>query len=89
LFRQLDNGKNSLFLDDPWLGEDIVLREQFPCLVRLFPDPGISVGDLYRRGWGAGGASWRRQLFAWEEELLEGCCVLLNNTTLQNNVSDK
>ncbi|MCI45495.1 cysteine-rich receptor-like protein kinase [Trifolium medium] len=61
-----------MFWDDPWLGEGIVLRERFPRLTGLSSEPGISVGALYRRGWGVGGAgwSWRHQLFAWEEE----CC---------------
>ncbi|GAU21951.1 hypothetical protein TSUD_110910 [Trifolium subterraneum] len=89
--RKLGNGEDSLFWDDPWLGEGFVLRERFPRLAGLSAEPGISVGALYRRGWGVGGAgwSWRHQLFAWEEELLEECCALFHNIVLQNNASDR
>ncbi|MCI15632.1 ribonuclease H protein, partial [Trifolium medium] len=61
------------YIDDPWLGEGIVLSERFSRLAELFPEPGIMVGDMHRRGWGVGGAGWcwRRQLFVCKEELLE------------------
>ncbi|MCI48383.1 receptor-like protein kinase ANXUR2, partial [Trifolium medium] len=46
------------------------------------------VSDL---GWGVGGAvwSWRRQLWAWEEEMLEECMTLLSDIVLQPNVVDQ
>ncbi|MCI66906.1 hypothetical protein A2U01_0088164, partial [Trifolium medium] len=42
-------------------------------------------------GWGDGGAVWlwRRQLWAWEEELLEECRTLLSDIALQPNVVDQ
>jgi hypothetical protein len=36
LFRKRGNGEDYLFWDDPWLGEDIFLRECFPRIVGLF-----------------------------------------------------
>ncbi|MCH87751.1 putative non-LTR retroelement reverse transcriptase related protein, partial [Trifolium medium] len=67
LFRRLGNEEDSLFWDDPWLGEGIVLSEPFPRLSGLSSEPEISMGALYRRGWGVGGAgwSWRCQLWLW------------------------
>ncbi|MCH81744.1 hypothetical protein A2U01_0002536 [Trifolium medium] len=46
---------------------------------------------MCRRDWGVGGGgwSWRRPLFVWEEEMLEGCCGLFYNFVLQLNVIDK
>ena len=32
---------------------------------------------------------WRRRLFAWEEESISECYVLLHNFVLQENVEDK
>ncbi|MCI63321.1 helicase-like protein, partial [Trifolium medium] len=42
-------------------------------------------------GWGDEGAawSWRRQLWAWEEALLEECRTLLSDIVLQPNVADQ
>jgi hypothetical protein len=33
--------------------------------------------------------TWKRQLFVWDEELLEVCCTLLHNIILQNKILDK
>ncbi|XP_004514417.1 uncharacterized protein [Cicer arietinum] len=44
--------------------------------------------EMLRRE-GIHGWRWRRQLFAWEEELVEQCRILLANVHLQVNVSDK
>jgi hypothetical protein len=32
---------------------------------------------------------WRRQLFAWDEDLLRNCCFLLHNIVLQDHVLDR
>ena len=42
-------------------------------------------------GWEEGGEawSWRRHLWAWEEEMLEECRTLLDNVVLQPNVPDR
>jgi len=46
------------------------------------------VGHL---GWGVGGEAWRwrRRLFAWEEELVEGLMLLLQNVSLQVDKDDR
>ncbi|GAU35817.1 hypothetical protein TSUD_155920 [Trifolium subterraneum] len=40
---------------------------------------------------GVGGVAWlwRRQLWAWEEEMLEECRTLLSDIVLQPNVADQ
>ncbi|MCH90956.1 kinesin-like protein [Trifolium medium] len=42
-------------------------------------------------GWGAGGAawSWRRQLWPWEEAMVEECRALLSDIVLQPYVTDR
>ncbi|MCH86299.1 hypothetical protein A2U01_0007153, partial [Trifolium medium] len=42
-------------------------------------------------GWEEGGAAWlwRRQLWAWEEEMLGQCRSLLSDIVLQSNVADQ
>jgi hypothetical protein len=46
---------------------------------------------MFTLGWEVGGEawSWRRRLWAWEEELAEECRHLLNNIVLHSNISDK
>ncbi|GAU46724.1 hypothetical protein TSUD_100160 [Trifolium subterraneum] len=41
-------------------------------------------------GWGGGGEAWlwRRQLWAWEEEMVEECRALFSDVVLQDNVID-
>ncbi|GAU51730.1 hypothetical protein TSUD_415340 [Trifolium subterraneum] len=41
-------------------------------------------------GWREGGAGWqlRRQLWGWEEEMLEECTSVLYDIVLQTNISD-
>jgi len=40
---------------------------------------------MFALGWDEGGGAWRwrRQLWAWEEELVEECRTLLLNVSLQ------
>jgi hypothetical protein len=61
-----------------WLEEGVTLRERFPRLAGLSLKSEVLVGILCRSGWEVGGGEWslRRPLFAWEEELLKGCCAL-------------
>ncbi|PNX67408.1 hypothetical protein L195_g063503, partial [Trifolium pratense] len=46
---------------------------------------------MFYRGWGTDGAAWvwRRQLRAWEEEMLGECQSLLANISLQAQASDR
>ncbi|MCI46299.1 receptor-like protein kinase ANXUR2, partial [Trifolium medium] len=45
---------------------------------------------MFVLGWGAGWATWvwRRQLWAWEEELMEECQALLHDFVLQAQSPD-
>ncbi|GAU48048.1 hypothetical protein TSUD_272260 [Trifolium subterraneum] len=49
-----------------------------------------TVAEMSALGWGGGGEAWlwRRQLWAWEEEMVEECRVLLSDVVLQVNVTD-
>ncbi|XP_045821746.1 uncharacterized protein LOC123914588 [Trifolium pratense] len=46
---------------------------------------------MFMHGWGVGGEAWvwRRQLRAWEEEMLGECQALLFTLSLQDHVSDR
>ncbi|MCI09288.1 kinesin-like protein, partial [Trifolium medium] len=50
-----------------------------------------TVAAMRDLGWEAGGAawSWRRQLWAWEDEMLRECRSLLSDIALQPNVTDQ
>jgi hypothetical protein len=45
---------------------------------------------MEREGWGEGGRGWvwRRRLFAWEEENVRECSLLLHNFVVHVNVTD-
>ncbi|GAU28487.1 hypothetical protein TSUD_294900 [Trifolium subterraneum] len=49
-----------------------------------------TIAEMSALGWGAGGAAWvwRRQLWAWEEELVEECRVLLSDVVLQDDATN-
>jgi len=60
------------------------LRLKFPRLFDLAVEKECSVGEMEGRGWGIdrGAWVWRRRLFAWEEESVRECCLLLHNIVL-------
>jgi len=62
-----------------------------PRLFDLAMDKESKVVNMGRWGWTVDGRAWewRRRLFAWEEECVRECCVLLNNFVLQDNVNGK
>ena len=66
------------------------LRLKFPRLFDLAMEKDCSVGDMKDRGWGIDGGAWvwRRRLFAWEEESMRECSLLLCNIVLQDTVHD-
>lgn len=49
-----------------------------------------TVGWMEGRGWGIDGGTqeWRRRLFAWKEEFVRKCFLLLHNIVLQDTVHD-
>ena len=78
-----------LFWQDIWVGE-VPLKLKFPRLYELAINKMCSVAEAKRDigAVGGGGRVWRRHLFAWEEESVRECSILLSNTVLQNNVHD-
>jgi len=80
----------TFFWTNNWVG-GVPLRERFPRLFDLAVDRWVSVEDMVRQGWEDGGSScvWRRRLFAWEEECVRECYVLLHDIVLQEHLSDR
>ena len=81
--RVIGGSGTTYFWTDNWVG-DVPLRVRFPHLFDLSVDKGVTVEVMASRGWGVGGGAWmwRRRLFAWEEECVKECCVLLHDIVL-------
>jgi len=77
------DGWNTLFWYDNWIG-DIPLRFKFPRLFDLTVDKECNMEEMRRLSWGGDGRAWvwRRHLFAWKEESVRECVVLLSNIVL-------
>ncbi|GAU15866.1 hypothetical protein TSUD_40870 [Trifolium subterraneum] len=88
--RRAGDGRDTFFWTDPWL-EGVPLSVRFRRLYDLSLHRTSTVDAICELGWEEGGAAWqwRRQLWAWEEELLAECRNLLLNVVLQPNFSDK
>jgi hypothetical protein len=88
--RVVGDGRDTFFWYDTWVG-DVPLRLKYPRLFDLAMNKECKVADMGRLGWTVDGRAWewRRRLFAWEEECVRECSVLLNNFVLQDNVDDK
>ncbi|MCH83355.1 putative non-LTR retroelement reverse transcriptase, partial [Trifolium medium] len=88
--RKVGDGSDTFFWTDPWV-DGTTLRERFGRLFDLAENKSASVAEMFVRGWGTGGEAWvwRRQLRAWEEELLGECQSLLLTISLQDHVSDR
>ncbi|MCI98192.1 receptor-like protein kinase ANXUR2, partial [Trifolium medium] len=58
---------------------------RFRRLFDLAVNKSSTVAELFTLGWGTGGEAWllRRQLWAWEEEMLGECQTLLDDFFLQ------
>ncbi|GAU49412.1 hypothetical protein TSUD_374310 [Trifolium subterraneum] len=87
--RKVGDGVETFFWTDPWL-EEIPLCERFRRLFDLTVNKSSTVAECFSLGWGVGGEAWvwRRQLRAWEEELVEECQALLHNFVLQDQSVD-
>jgi len=83
------DGRDTFFWYDRWIG-DVSLRVKFPRLFELAVEKESTVVDMWSLSWEEdwGLWVWRRRLFAWEEESVRECYVLLHNIVLQNTVHD-
>ncbi|CAJ2642357.1 unnamed protein product [Trifolium pratense] len=90
IVRRVGDGLDTLFWTDPWL-DGISLRERFGRLFELAETKSRSVVEMFALGWGADGEAWvwRRRLWAWEEELLRECQLLLLDISLQDQILDR
>ncbi|RHN70051.1 putative reverse transcriptase zinc-binding domain-containing protein [Medicago truncatula] len=88
--RKVGDGVDTIFWLDPWVG-DVPLCVRFGRLLDLAVNKSISVADMFELGWDEGGEAWqwRRRLWAWEEELLGECRILLSDVSLQLNTTDQ
>jgi hypothetical protein len=88
--KRVGDGTSTFFWYDRWLG-DVPLRMRFSRLFDLSNNKLCTVADMFHLGWEDGGEawSWRRRLWAWEEELVGECRSLLKDIVLQANVSDR
>ncbi|CAJ2667177.1 unnamed protein product [Trifolium pratense] len=84
--RQVGDGSDTFFWTDPWV-DGTSLRERYERLFDLAENKSASVAEMFLRGWEAW--EWRRQLRAWEEELLGECQAYLLTISLQDHVSDR
>ncbi|XP_012575081.1 uncharacterized protein [Cicer arietinum] len=78
VFKIIGNWNNTLFWKDSWLVGG-VLREKFSRLFHLSlqQEENVEIMVKMLRREGIQGWRLRRQLFAWEEELMEQCRILL------------
>ena len=76
----LGDGTNTFFWLDRWVG-DVLLCMRFARLFDLTTNKLSIVADMCALGWGVDGEawSWQRRLWVWEEEMIEGCRILLAN----------
>jgi len=90
VIRKVGDGTDTLFWSHRWLG-DAPFSERFRRLFDLAENKTISVANMFSLGLeqGGNGWSWRRRLWAWEENLLEEFRALLLDVSLLPNVSDK
>jgi hypothetical protein len=88
--RSVGDGKTTCFWTDVWLGR-VSFSVRYSRLYDLTVLKGELVFQLSQLGWGENGGawSWRRRLFAWEEELVRELILLLGNVTLQVNKVDR
>ncbi|PNX60369.1 kinesin-like protein, partial [Trifolium pratense] len=78
--KRVGDGSDTFFWTDPWVDE-IPLCQRFGRLFELAETKSRTVAEMFALGWGEGGEAWewRRQLRAWEEEMLGECQSLLLN----------
>ena len=84
------DGESTLFWVDPLI-EGKPLCEKYVRLFELAENKLDTVDSMFARGCGVNGEAWKwhQRLFAWEEELLGECIVLLSNFSFQVDRVDK
>jgi len=88
--KRVGDGSSTFFWYDRWLG-DVPLRTQFSRLFDLANNKLCTVADMCALGWEVGGEawSWRRRLWAWEEEMVVEFSHFVSNVVLQIDVPDR
>lgn len=86
----MGDGADTDFWRDCWCGS-VPLCERFRRLYDLVVNKVIIVRNMFLlRGGGWWGAwHWRCRLWAWEEDLVEGCRDLLLTVSLQESETDR
>jgi hypothetical protein len=87
--QKVGDGVGTVFWSDLWLV--VPLSERLSRLYDLSLHRSCTVAEINALRWGEGGAAWawRRQLWAWEEELLGELRSALTNFVMQPNVLDQ
>ncbi|KAK2370837.1 hypothetical protein QL285_083849 [Trifolium repens] len=90
IVKRVGDGSDTFFWTDPWVG-GAPLCERFGRLFDLSMNKSSTVAEMFEAGWEAGGEAWvwRRQLWAWEEEMLGECQSLLLPITVQAQTPDR
>ncbi|KAK2382490.1 hypothetical protein QL285_070021 [Trifolium repens] len=90
VLRKVGDGTKTLFWSDPWLG-GTPLSARFGRLFDLASTKLRSVAEMFSSGWGQMErlGVWRRQLWAWEEEMLRECQILLLTVTVHVVLPDR
>jgi len=64
-------------------------KDHFSRLFNILVDQNVSMNDVvFSSGLEEGASSWRKVLFVWEEDLVDGCMTMLANVSLQDDVED-
>ncbi|GAU39864.1 hypothetical protein TSUD_69120 [Trifolium subterraneum] len=89
VMRKVGDGTKTFFWTDTWLDETH-LCIRFRRLFDLAVHKSNTVAEMFYLGWGTIGEAWewRRQLWAWEEEMLGECQNLLHDFFLQAQYPD-
>ncbi|XP_024642292.1 uncharacterized protein [Medicago truncatula] len=84
--RRVGDGAKIDFWRDRWCG-DVPLCDRFSRLYDLAVNKSITVRNMFLLGVDVGGEAlrWRRRLWAWEEELVEECRVVLLTVSLKSD----
>ena len=88
--RKVGDGLHTFFWYDRWVG-DVPLRKRFPRLFDLSSNKLATVEEMFTLCWSDGGEAWRWKcrLWAWEEDMVVECRLLLDGFVLYSDISDR